>query len=171
MTKCQHTSNMSKHNLHIGFVNYLCIAKLFWAGHVCCSFTKSFINNTFSFENPLDVPNGSGGSTWDVNFDFANHNAKSIQLLDYSSIATVLIWAGGVFRFLYEILYQSFKNGESRVNFRGSTWRTMQVHLGPGNPIAKLFIAKLFSIANLFPAPRTRPYQIPLRPKLTKIIY
>ena len=59
-----------------------------------CSFTKSFRNHTFSFENPLDVRDGSGGSTWDVNFDFGNHNAKLIQLLNYSSIAK-LIWAGG----------------------------------------------------------------------------
>ena len=48
-----------------------------------------------SFENPSDVPDGSGGSTWDVNFDFGNHNAKLIQLLNYSSIAK-LIWAGGL---------------------------------------------------------------------------
>ena len=40
------------------------------------------------------MPDGSGGSTWDVNFDFGNHNAKLIQLLNYSSIAK-LIWAGG----------------------------------------------------------------------------
>ena len=85
------------------------------------------------------MPDGSGGSTWDVNFDFGNHNAKLIQLLNYSSIAK-LIWAGSVFcfftksfrnnEFMFEVLLRCSMGGQGqlqRVNLAHNAGQ-----LGPG---------------------------------------